>query len=327
MGLLYFTRGTTFLAMLGSLVWTCISKGGRGILFVRAYIPRNEAISAFTIPLTRRKSQSPSNYLKAIADVDDSTKETCQNPPVANNCIIATPWNDPNLPERSTGSRAFRSRQHVNPLASKFQQPTVLSKDWPRDVFADMSKPLFLDIGCSKGGFLLDIGKQRPDDYNYLGLEIRPMVAHQARQRIAKHQLQGRLDFVGCNVNVDLDRLLALADAEQNLQLVTIQFPDPHFKSRHAKRRVVTQELVTTLARFMPAGATVFLQSDVQPVLDDMRLQFRDQPDYFTDTNERDDVYVEENLFGIPTEREVSVLERGLPVYRAAFSRTNVAVR
>lgn len=234
-----------------------------------------------------------------------------------------SPWNDPRLEERAEGRHAFRSRQHVNPLASKFQQPTVLSPQWPRDVFNDLSRPLFVDIGCSRGGFLVDFASQRPDDYNYLGLEIRPIVVHQAQTRVKKHGLEGFLDFVGCNANVDLERLLTIAEANDKLQVVTIQFPDPHFKARHAKRRVVTSELVLTLAKFMPAGATVFLQSDIQPVLDDMRFQFRQEPTLFRDGVENEDEYLEENIFGIPTEREVSVLDKNLSVYRTTFTRTS----
>jgi tRNA (guanine-N7-)-methyltransferase len=233
-----------------------------------------------------------------------------------------SPWNNPRLIERTEGKNAFRSRQHVNPLSSKFQQSTVLTPDWPRDIFDDMSRSLFLDIGCSRGGFLVDIAKQRPDDFNYLGLEIRPVVVYHAQQRVEKHNLQGHLGFVGCNANVDLERLLTLADAKDNLKMVTLQFPDPHFKARHAKRRVVTPELVTALAKFMPSGATVFLQSDIQSVLDEMRLQFRDQPLFFRDSLDSLEEYMEENIFGIPTEREISVLEKGLPVYRTTFTRT-----
>jgi len=241
-----------------------------------------------------------------------------------------SPWNHPGLAERAKSNKqAFRSRQHVNPLAKKFQQPTVLSEQWPTDVFEDLSKPLFLDIGCSRGGFLIDMATQRPGDYNYLGLEIRPMVVYHAKERVKIHNLEGGLDFVGCNANVDLERLLEiLGDGENrgSVEMVTIQFPDPHFKARHAKRRVVTPELVTTLAQFMPTGATVFLQSDVQSVLDEMRLQFREQPQYFKDSEESVETYIPENILGVPTEREISVLERDLPVFRAKFERTDVAV-
>lgn len=76
----------------------------------------------------------------------------------------------------------------------------------------------------------------------------------------------------------------------------------------------------------MPSGATVFLQSDIQTVLDDMRLQFRAQPQFFHDNVDNVEEYLEENIFGIPTEREVSVLGKGLPVYRTTFTRTSEEV-
>jgi len=245
---------------------------------------------------------------------------------------IIPPWSRDLLTEkRSKRSNVVRLRQHVNPLARRFQQHTILSDDWPRDVFDDcQSKPLALDIGAGKGGFLLKLASQRPTEYNYLGLEIRPLAVQFAQDRLKNNPdyqipCQGHLDFVGCNANVDLGRLLSLyreASSDTPLELATIQFPDPHFKASHAKRRVVTPELVHTLAEYMPSGAKVFLQSDIQSVLDDMRERFREAPTKFQDQVDDIEEYYPENIIGIPTEREVSVLKQGLPVYRALFIRT-----
>lgn len=91
--------------------------------------------------------------------------------------------------------------------------------------------------------------------------------------------------------------------------------PDPHFKTQHAKRRVVTADLVNVLARFLPQDGIVFLQSDIQNVLEDMRDRFDDNP-LFLNQEEAS------NILGVPTEREISVLEKGLPVYRALFARS-----
>lgn len=52
--------------------------------------------------------------------------------------------------------------------------------------------------------------KEDDDSWNYLGLEIRPSVAQYARDRIQKWNANGVLEFIGCNANVDLDRLLRL---------------------------------------------------------------------------------------------------------------------
>ena len=34
---------------------------------------------------------------------------------------------------------------------------TELPHDWPRSDFARVDRPLYLDIGCGKGGFLLEL--------------------------------------------------------------------------------------------------------------------------------------------------------------------------
>lgn len=236
-------------------------------------------------------------------------------------------WNQPIDESKRKIKEIRRVRQHVNPLSRRYQQPTFLSEDWPTDVLADLSKPLHLDIGCGRGGFLLEMAQAKPEQ-NYLGLEIRPSIYQYALDRVERRGLTGRLTFVGCNANVDLDRILSIYHKQGGgpLETVSIQFPDPHFKSQHAKRRVVTPNLVTTLAKFMPESSKVFLQSDIKEVLDDMRLRFREQDKYFQDELESTKDYLKENPLGIQTERERSVLEKDLPVYRTILRRTAAEV-
>lgn len=235
------------------------------------------------------------------------------------------PWSRPR--GESLRKKDVRVRQHVNPLARQYQQPTILSRDWPKDVFHDMSLPLHLDIGCGRGGFLLEIAAEVPDK-NYLGLEIRPSIYQYALDRVEKRGLTGRLTFVGCNANVDLERILSLYQKQGGgpLDTVSIQFPDPHFKSQHAKRRVVKPSLVLTLAKFMPESSRLFLQSDIKEVLDDMRLRFREQDKYFCDEVADANEYLKENPLGCQTERERSVLARDLPVYRTMLRRSAAPV-
>ena len=45
-----------------------------------------------------------------------------------------------------------------------------------------------------------------------------------------------------------------------------LQFPDPHFKKKHKKRRVVQPQLIEAIERRLAPGGLVFLQSDVMEV-------------------------------------------------------------
>jgi len=278
-----------------------------------------------------------SNSISLFSTVSDS--DTVASP--SNNSTSSLESDKPQKKKQS------RFRQHVNPLSRKFQVPVDLDQEWPLSVYDNPDLPLHLDIGCGKGGFLLDLASSEsiakpssfvssfasqrndcavevpPTAMNYLGLEIRPSVAEYANSRISTWDLQGRLCFLSSNANVDLDRILNRfkEKTRSSLERITIQYPDPHFKKSHAKRRVVTPELVCTLAKYTNENAEVLLQSDVQSVLDEMRVVFREHTEYFVDEMDSAEEYLENNPIGIPTEREVSVLEKGLPVYRALFRR------
>jgi tRNA (guanine-N7-)-methyltransferase len=60
------------------------------------------------------------------------------------------------------------------------------------------------------------------------------------------------------------------------LQTVTIQFPDPWYKKKHAKRRMVDGNLVETIVRHLKISGTVFIQTDVDFLAEEMFLLFRE---------------------------------------------------
>ncbi|MBD2020321.1 tRNA (guanosine(46)-N7)-methyltransferase TrmB [Leptolyngbya sp. FACHB-36] len=205
-----------------------------------------------------------------------------------------------------------RVREHVNPLSKKYQTP-VSPPDW-QTVYAQPDQPLHLDIGCGKGRFLLTLAQVQPD-WNFLGLEIREPLVDQANNWRTEAGLNN-LHYLFCNVNNSLRPILTSVPPN-TLQRVSIQFPDPWFKRKQQKRRVVQPELVTELAEFLVSGGTVFLQSDVLEVAEEMRDRF-DQHSAF---QRQQHDWLAVNPLTVPTERETSTLERGEPVYRVVFDR------
>ncbi|MEY3767682.1 MAG: tRNA ((46)-N7)-methyltransferase TrmB, partial [Cyanobacteriota bacterium] len=156
-------------------------------------------------------------------------------------------------------------RQHVNPLSRFFQLPLELPP--PAELFADPSQPLHLDIGCARGRFLLALAQQQPS-VNHLGVEIRRALVSAAE---ADRQALGlnNLHYLFCNANVSLQDWLAALPAGQ-LDLVSIQFPDPWFKKKHHKRRVLQPALLLAIAAALAPGKRFFLQSDVLAVIEPM---------------------------------------------------------
>ncbi|HBB32965.1 MAG TPA: tRNA (guanosine(46)-N7)-methyltransferase TrmB [Cyanobacteria bacterium UBA9273] len=206
-----------------------------------------------------------------------------------------------------------RVRQHVNPLSNKYQTP-VTPPDWAK-VYTQPTQPLHLDIGCARGEFLLRMATLEPNG-NFLGLEIREPLVTQANALAAELGLSNLYYLFG-NVNNSLTPLLA-SFPSLTLQRVTIQFPDPWFKKRHRKRRLVQPELVNDLAIYLATGGDIFLQSDVESVAREMRDRFDNHPAFQRQGTD----WLTTNPLPIPTERETYTLSRGEPVYRALFIRS-----
>ncbi|NEP56541.1 MAG: tRNA (guanosine(46)-N7)-methyltransferase TrmB [Symploca sp. SIO2G7] len=203
-----------------------------------------------------------------------------------------------------------RVRQHVNPLSKKYQTP-VSFPDWTK-VYAQITQPLHLDIGCARGEFLFEMARLQPD-WNFLGLEIREPLVDKAKALVSELGLSN-LHFLFCNVNNSLKPLLN-SFPSQTLQRVTIQFPDPWFKKRHGKRRVVQPELVDTLATCLRDGGEIFLQSDVKVVAQEMCDRFAEHPAFYR----QGEHWLATNPLPVSTEREASTLSHGEPVYRTLF--------
>ena len=202
-----------------------------------------------------------------------------------------------------------RVHQHVNPLSPYYRQspePIDLAEE-----FADATRPLHLDIGCARGRFILRMAEVQPE-WNFLGVEIREPLVDEAN-RLADEANLSNLYYAFCNAMFWLDRLLADIP-EGRLEVVTIQFPDPWFKKRHAKRRMVNGELVNSVVGKLAERGRVVVQTDIEFLAKEMFALFRNESRLI-------EIEIAENPFPVKTEREKAVEDKDLPVYRAMFSK------
>jgi len=202
-----------------------------------------------------------------------------------------------------------RIHQHVNPLAPYYRfTPKPIRIE---NVFANPNLPLHLDIGSARGRFLLKTAAIEPQ-WNFLGVEIREPLVEEAN-RLAKENNLANLHYEFCNASFALDELLANLPANL-LQTVTIQFPDPWYKKKHAKRRMVTGDLVEMVVEHLKVSGKIFIQTDVDFLAQEMFAVFREN------TKLRE-IEISESPFQVKTERENAVEEKNLPIYRKTFQK------
>ncbi|CAN0920458.1 tRNA (guanine-N(7)-)-methyltransferase [Linum grandiflorum] len=237
--------------------------------------------------------------------------------------LVTLEYADLNLPSALPEVGHVRLRQHVNPLSSSFSEPAPVP-DW-KQVFRDPTLPLMVDIGCGSGRFLIWLAKRNPDSGNYLGLEIREKLAKRAQSWV-KDLALSNAHFMFANAAVSFSHLIASYPGP--LTLVSILCPDPHFKKRHHKRRVVQKPLVDSILNNLVAGGKVFVQSDVLEVALAMRNQFDAESEMLQHIDEIDSSlgcdengWLVNNPMGIRTEREIHAESEGATIYRRLYQK------
>ncbi len=208
-------------------------------------------------------------------------------------------------------------RQHVNPLSRFFQLDNELPK--ANKLFDNCDLPIHLDIGCARGRFLLDMASATPM-WNFLGLEIRESLVIASEMERIQFNINN-LKFLFCNANVSLDAWLASFE-KRKVEMVSIQFPDPWFKLRHRKRRVLNSSLVLSMARNLDEGSKLFIQTDILEVMEDMVQQI-ESSQFYDKALEDNFSFTMENPFPFCTEREIYVQKKGLPIYRQLYLRNS----
>ena len=143
-------------------------------------------------------------------------------------------------------------RQHVNPLSKNFQEIENLPP--LKEMFKDPYLPLHLDIGCASGDFLFDLAMEN-NDWNYFGIEIREKLVKNAKLRLRDKNIQN-LKFVFGNAN----NIFSAPESRFLIEFaksISFYFPDPWFKKKHHKRRVIQTEFINILSNSMQKGSYV----------------------------------------------------------------------
>lgn len=216
-----------------------------------------------------------------------------------------------------------RIRQHVNPLRSSLLFPAEVP-NW-NAVFKDPTLPLMVDIGCGSGRFLMWLAKRNDSSKNYLGLEIRQKLAERAKYWVNELGLSN-IHFIFANAAVSFKELVSAYPGP--LMLVSILCPDPQFKKKYHKRRVVQKPLVESIINSLVPNGQVFIQSDVLEVAVDMRNHFDENSDKIVHIDKIDphvacdlDGWMLNNPMGVRTEREIHAEFEGARIYRRLYQK------
>jgi len=120
-------------------------------------------------------------------------------------------------------------------------------------------------MGCGFGGLLIALAPLFPDTL-MLGIEIRVQVSQYVQDRIAalrvsSPELKGYQNVSVVRANAM--KFLPNYFAKHSLSALFFLFPDPHFKSRKHKARIISPTLLAEYAYVLRPGSIVYTITDV----------------------------------------------------------------
>ena len=145
-----------------------------------------------------------------------------------------------------------RIRQHVNPLKSDLLEIA----DVPRAAPAP-GQALDVELGAAEAHFLVDLARADRDTL-FVGVEIRRELVTFTNGELARAGLPN-VRLVFANMSVDMPRLFAAGSVRRFF----LNFPDPWFKSRQHKRRVIGPPLIAEIGRALAPGGELYVMTDI----------------------------------------------------------------
>jgi tRNA (guanine-N7-)-methyltransferase len=145
-----------------------------------------------------------------------------------------------------------RVRQHVNPLKSDLLEIA----DVPR-IEAAAGRDIEVELGAAEAHFLIDRALADRETL-FVGVEIRRDLIEVAHAGFT----QAGVDNFRCvfaNMSVDMPRLFAAGSVRRFF----LNFPDPWFKSRQHKRRVIGPPLIAEVGRALAPDGELYVMTDI----------------------------------------------------------------
>ncbi|XP_021906336.1 tRNA (guanine-N(7)-)-methyltransferase [Carica papaya] len=241
---------------------------------------------------------------------------------------------NPNF-SKSTGlprKRFYRARAHSNPLSdSHFPVPLSPShvdyslhfpQIFPSSELAEKSKKVeFADVGCGFGGLLISLSTLFPETL-MIGMELRDKVTEYVKERI----LALRVTHPGQYQNVSVVRTNSMKYIPNyfekgQLSKMFFLFPDPHFKEKNHRRRVISQHLLDEYAYVLRVGGIIYTITDVEELGDWMKARLEGHPMFEALTEEELEADPITKLLSSATEEGQKVARNGGQTFRAVYRR------
>jgi tRNA (guanine-N7-)-methyltransferase len=156
------------------------------------------------------------------------------------------------------GRRSLRKVSPSLDLSHHFMRLKEIPRPWNPESLFGRPAPLEIEVGTGKGLFLRSVAAAHPE-INYLGIEIAHRYAMYAAAELARRGLPN-----GIVISGDAWQLFEELIPDSSLTAVHVYFPDPWWKRRHKRRRVLQDTFARHIERSLSPGGLLHFWTDVE---------------------------------------------------------------
>lgn len=173
--------------------------------------------------------------------------------------------------------------------------------------------PLEIEVGCGKGMFLRNAAAACPDRC-YLGIEVVRRYARYVAGKLARDDCPNAKVVAGDALALFRDKLAAEA-----VEDVHVYFPDPWWKARHRRRRIVNPDFLSAVERVLMPGGRFHFWTDVKEYFETSLRLIAEHTHLSGPTTPPEQPAWHDLDYRTHFERRVRLND--LPVYRAEFTK------
>ena len=179
------------------------------------------------------------------------------------------------------------------------------------------------DIGCGFGGLTVALAPVLPDQL-ILGLEIRTQVTEYVQERIKALRAQNPDTNLYQNascIRANTMKFLPNFFKKGQLSKIFLCFPDPHFKTRKHKARIVSTTLNSEYAYAVKPGGIIYTITDVEDLHKWMVSHFEAHPSFERLTQEEEEADKCVEIMSTETEESKKVTRNKGQKFVACYRR------
>jgi len=105
------------------------------------------------------------------------------------------------------------------------------------------------------------------------------------------------------------------------LSSISFNFPDPWFKKKHYKRRIIQPALINLLSNSMQKGSLIFIKTDVRELFDYMDLTISNNLNFRKLDNRNFNFSKSFNPNKIQTNREKYVINNKINIFERIYTK------